>query len=107
MSPGDEAYIHPRSFGTNPESVTERVLAALRGEVEGVAIAVKHFPGHGMTLEDTHETLGVGSVDFDQWRNDHGAPFQAAIDRAVPMVMTGHLVLPQWMTCLPRCLSAG
>jgi len=94
VSPGPNAYIHPRSFGPNVEQVSRHVLAALDGSIAGVAVAVKHFPGHGVTDEDTHETLGLSDLDFDSWRDEHGAPFRAAIDRDVALVMMGHLVVP-------------
>ena len=94
VSPGPDAYIHPRSFGSDVENVSQHVIAALEGSIQGVAVAVKHFPGHGVTDEDTHETLGVSELDFTTWRDEHGAPFRAAIDRGVDLVMMGHLVAP-------------
>lgn len=95
VSPGEDAYIHPRAFGTETEEVSARVRAALQGSIDGVAVAVKHFPGHGLTVDDTHETLGVAEEDFDQWSERHAPPFRAAIDDQVPLLMLGHLVLDE------------
>jgi len=95
ISPGEEAFIHERAFGTDVDTVTPRVAAALDGSIPGVAVAVKHFPGHGLTFEDTHETLGVGQTGFEQWRDSHATPFRVAIDQGVPMLMLGHLVLEE------------
>lgn len=93
VSPGEDAYIHSRSFGSEPREVSARVKAALQGSIDGVAVAVKHFPGHGLTVEDTHETLGVAEEDVDQWGQNHAIPFQTAVDEQVPVLMLGHLVM--------------
>lgn len=93
LSPGEDAYIHDRSFGSDPNEVSARVEAALQGSIDGVAVTVKHFPGHGLTVEDTHKTLGVAEEDADQWAESHAIPFRAAVDEQVPLLMLGHLVM--------------
>lgn len=93
VSPGDDAYIHERSFGTDAAEVSDYVAAALDGSVSGVATAVKHFPGHGLTTEDTHETIGASSIALSTWFDDHAPPFLTAVNRRVPMLMFGHLVV--------------
>lgn len=104
VSPGAEAYIHSRSFGTDTELVTEHVAAAAAATVSGVGMVVKHFPGHGLTEEDTHRTLGVSSLSREEWESIHAPPFLAAIERAVPALMTGHLVVED-VDSLPASLS--
>ena len=50
--------IGKRSFGKTAQEVTPMVIAFAKGLVdEGVQPVVKHFPGHGNTLEDSHEGL--------------------------------------------------
>src|SRR5262245_33754466 len=50
--------IGPRAFGTEPADVAARVGEALRGFREsGVAACLKHFPGHGDTVLDSHLAL--------------------------------------------------
>lgn len=93
VSPGEEAYIHNRSYGTDPSLVRDHVEAALAGSIQGVAVTVKHFPGHGITADDTHETVASTDIAFDEWRDIHGAPFRVATDQQVPMLMFGHLVV--------------
>jgi len=95
VSPGQDAYIHSRAFGSEPEEVSARVKAALQGSIDGVAVAVKHFPGHGLTVDDTHKTLGVAEEDFDQWSERHAPPFRAAVNEQVPLLMLGHLVMEE------------
>ena len=93
VSPGEDAYIHERSYGTDSSLVRDHVEAALGGSIQGVAVTVKHFPGHGITADDTHETVASTDVSFDEWRDIHGAPFRVATDQQVPLLMFGHLVV--------------
>ena len=93
VSPGADAYIHERSFGTDAADVADYVSAALDGSIPGVATAVKHFPGHGLTSEDTHETIGESSIALSTWFDDHAPPFLTAVNTRVPMLMFGHLVV--------------
>jgi beta-N-acetylhexosaminidase len=104
VSPGESAFIHERSFGDTPELVADYVVAALDGSVEGVASAVKHFPGHGLTTADTHEGAATANVSYDTWLNNHALPFQTAIDADVPIVMFGHLIVGE-VDSLPASLS--
>jgi len=94
VSPGSDAYIHERSFGTDAAEVADYVSAALDGSVDGVATAVKHFPGHGLTSEDTHETIGESSIALSTWFDEHAPPFLTAVNKRVPLLMFGHLVVP-------------
>ncbi len=93
VSPGEDAYIHERSFGTDPVEVSQFVEAAVGGDVGGVATAVKHFPGHGLTPDDTHDGVAHSSISYDNWLAQHALPFQIAIDDEVPLLMFGHLVV--------------
>lgn len=94
VSPGEDAYIHDRSFGEDPAVVADHVSAALDGRVEGVAVAVKHFPGHGVSKEDTHRVIARSTISLGNWFDQHAPPFALAVDKDVEMVMLGHLVIP-------------
>ena len=44
-----------RAFGNDPEAVSEMVAMMVQGlQKEGIFATLKHFPGHGDTLEDSH-----------------------------------------------------
>ena len=77
-----------RSFGADPATVTAYARAFLHAhERAGVLAAIKHFPGHGSSLGDTHER----SVDVSStWRAEELEPFRALATQA-PLVMTGHI----------------
>jgi beta-N-acetylhexosaminidase len=61
---------------------------------EGVAAAVKHFPGLGEAALDSHEGLPV--LDGDRARLDavELAPFRAAIVAGAEAVMSAHVAVP-------------
>lgn len=88
--------IHVRAFGDDPQLVARLGAAVVRGMQGGaVAAAVKHFPGHGDTAEDSH--TGLPRVDRTQEAAlaVDVAPFAAVISQAAPaMVMTAHIQYP-------------
>jgi len=91
VTPGPIAYIHPRSFGSDPNAVAAQVTAALEGRVEGVAQTLKHFPGHGMVNGDSHREIPQTALDRAQWRLTHAVPFQAGIDQGAELLMMAHI----------------
>jgi beta-N-acetylhexosaminidase len=87
--------IATRAFGTDPRRVAELVTAFVEGCRRGGALATaKHFPGHGDTHEDSHHALpAVNASGVLLWERDL-APFRAAIEADVPLVMTAHVRYP-------------
>jgi beta-N-acetylhexosaminidase len=86
--------INIRSFGEDPQRVSEYVAAFVRGVEENGALATaKHFPGHGDTSTDSH--LDLPKVSGDRARLDRVElpPFRAAIAAGVSTIMTGHLAV--------------
>ena len=82
-----------RSYGEDPDRVGRLGAAAVRAmEVSGVAATVKHFPGHGDTVVDSH--LGLPLVTHDLRRLDRIelAPYRQAIAAGCAAVMTAHIV---------------
>ena len=91
------SFIGNRSFGGDPAVVSTMVAAAVDGlQQSGVAAAVKHWPGHGATPEDSHEKLPTLDVARSLWEERDLPPFRAAIDQDVSIVLVGHLALSQF-----------
>ncbi|GAA1809547.1 glycoside hydrolase family 3 protein [Nesterenkonia flava] len=100
--------IGSRSFGSQPEAVAQLALAGIRGLAEGgLSGSVKHFPGHGSVTEDSHYTLPVQEASLEQLRERDWAPFAAAVEAGVPMVMMGHLEVPALEEGVASSLSAA
>jgi beta-N-acetylhexosaminidase len=87
--------INTRSFGEDPEQVSENVAAFIRGaKSHGMLTTAKHFPGHGDTDTDSH--LGVARVggDLARLQNVELKPFANAIHAGVDSIMVAHLAVP-------------
>lgn len=91
----DNPVIGLRSFGENPEAVSEKGIAYARGlENTGILSVSKHFPGHGDTSEDSHETLPVVRHNRARLDSVELLPFKRYIYDGFGGIMTGHLYVP-------------
>ncbi|CAN5758947.1 hypothetical protein BH23GEM5_BH23GEM5_26800 [soil metagenome] len=91
----DNPVIGPRSFGKTPEQVIEAAIPFIRAlEAEGVAGCPKHFPCHGDTSVDSHRELPVVDREFEELERIELAPFRAAVEAGVRLVMTAHVLFP-------------
>lgn len=91
----DNPIINVRGFGDEPRMVGELGAAFIAGAQRYGAIAcAKHFPGHGETSVDSHESLPVLSVSRSRLELYDLLPFRRAIDGGVKSIMVGHLAVP-------------
>ncbi|HEY3216049.1 MAG TPA: glycoside hydrolase family 3 N-terminal domain-containing protein [Candidatus Eisenbacteria bacterium] len=85
--------IGPRAFGDDPAAVGRAVGETVRGfRAAGVASCLKHFPGHGDTLLDSHHALPRGPADRDRLESRELKPFRDNLD--ADSIMTAHVVYP-------------
>ena len=85
--------IGTRSFGSTAAVAARHTVACIDGFHDGgVATCVKHFPGHGDTVADSH--LGTARVEasIDMMVGRELVPFRAAIAAGVDAVLTAHIV---------------
>lgn len=102
LTPVADVNLHPRNpiisiraFGTEPDAVAQHVhtyVTACRDE--GLITTAKHFPGHGRTADDTHETLPAVDADVNTLQATDLVPFRAAIAAGGDTVMTTHAAFP-------------
>ncbi|MCE0555631.1 glycoside hydrolase family 3 N-terminal domain-containing protein [Motilimonas sp. E26] len=98
--------IDTRSFGDQVHKVSAHAAGAVRGLHQGNIIAcAKHFPGHGDTQGDTHRDIPQVNKSYDELKANDLAPFQAAINAGVDVVMTSHILYPKLDTQHPATLS--
>jgi beta-N-acetylhexosaminidase len=92
--PGASDVIGDRALGSEPMRVAALGRAILSGlQSGGVVGVVKHMPGHGRALLDTHKALPVVDASEAELASDL-APFAALRD--APMGMTCHVVFSAW-----------
>ena len=85
-----------RAFSEDPHIVAEFTRAYVRGmHAAGMAATLKHFPGHGSVLEDTHFDDAVDGRSLDEIRALDLVPFVAGIEAKADAVMMAHVVYPQ------------
>jgi beta-N-acetylhexosaminidase len=86
------ASVGTRSYGSDRERVGLLATAAVRGfESAGVAACLKHFPGLGKSLVDTHVDLAVISGPLDDLYRTDMIPFRRVIQSGVASVMITHV----------------
>ncbi|MDR2012271.1 MAG: beta-N-acetylhexosaminidase [Rhodanobacter sp.] len=87
--------IGTRAFDADPQIVSELAQAYLRGmRLAGMAATIKHFPGHGSVVEDTHFDSALDSRSFDELRAADLVPFGDTIAAGAEAVMMAHVVYP-------------
>lgn len=92
----DNTVVKRRSYGSDPQMVAEMVIGNLKGlKQHQVYGCVKHFPGHGATLGDTHEGYSYTDKSWEELKGADTVPFQESISWGVDFVMVGHISLPQ------------
>ncbi|CAM3411959.1 glycoside hydrolase family 3 N-terminal domain-containing protein [Mycolicibacterium frederiksbergense] len=88
------AAIGDRSFGDDPETVTEYAGAYARGLRDaGVLPVLKHFPGHGRAAGDSH-TGAVSTPPLADLQNDDLVPYRTLTQQPPVAVMVGHMQVP-------------
>ncbi|HEV7313482.1 beta-N-acetylhexosaminidase [Sphingopyxis sp.] len=101
--PGASDVIGDRALGSEPMRVAALGRAILSGLQDGGVVGiVKHIPGHGRALLDSHKELPIVTAPDRDLQTDL-APFAALRDAA--MAMTCHVVFTAWDPDRPATLS--
>jgi beta-N-acetylhexosaminidase len=100
---GASDIIGDRALGSDPMQVAALGRVVLDGMASaGVVGIVKHMPGHGRALVDSHKELPVVTADAETLETDL-EPFERL--RSAPMGMTAHVVYDAWDPERPASLS--
>jgi len=88
---GAHDIIGDRSFGEDPMLVADLGRAVMDGLLDAAVMpVVKHIPGHGRALVDSHLALPVVDADAETLAAGDFAPFRSLRD--APWAMTAHVV---------------
>jgi len=92
--PGATDIVGDRALGSDPMQVAALGRAILDGLASaGVLGVIKHIPGHGRALVDSHLELPVVSASAEELSVDL-EPFERLRDAA--MGMTSHIIYTEW-----------
>jgi beta-N-acetylhexosaminidase len=101
--PGAHDIIGDRALGTEPMQVSALGRAILDGLASaGVVGVVKHMPGHGRALADSHHELPVVTASAEELEVDI-EPFERL--NWAPMGMVAHVLYTAWDEARPSSQS--
>ena len=83
-----------RSFSDDPKTVSEFGKAGIEGlHEEGLIVSLKHFPGHGDVMTDSHTGLSCIEASLEELREFELVPFKE-LTKDADMIMTAHIQYP-------------
>lgn len=90
----ENTVIGDRAFSSDAKVAADMVTACIEGfHDSGMITAIKHFPGHGDTYEDTHTSGAVVNKSWEELLECELIPFINNLDKT-DMVMISHITLP-------------
>lgn len=102
---GAHDVIGDRAFGAKAEMVADLGLAVCDGLLdEGVLPVIKHIPGHGRAMVDSHLSLPLVQTSRAELEAQDFAPFRILRDQ--PWAMTAHVVYTALDAAAPATTSA-
>ena len=88
--------LNDRCFGNEVEMVRLLALAYVEGSINAKILPVmKHFPGHGITDEDTHSNLITSDLALEHIINNDLVPFIDIYKKYPIPIMTSHIKFPK------------
>lgn len=88
--------IGSRAFSSDPEKAAQLVAACVEGfRDSGMLCTLKHFPGHGDTISDSHYGGAETGKNLEQLQECEFLPFAAGIEAGADCVMVGHISVPE------------
>ena len=92
------AIVATRGFGSDVATIERHAIAQLKAfQQNGVAVAVKHWPGEGFDDRDQHLVTTVNPLAMDEWEQNFGRLYRAAIAAGAMSVMSAHIALPAYV----------
>ncbi len=103
--PGADNVIGDRAYGTSPAIVSAIGRAVADGLGDGGVLPVlKHIPGHGRAMVDSHHQLPVVEAPREDLETIDFAAFRALAD--LPMAMSAHVIFSAYDPTRPATTSA-
>lgn len=101
---GAHDVIGDRAYGYTAQAVADMGRAAAEGLLEGgVLPVIKHIPGHGRSMVDSHKDLPRVDADHATLSAQDFEPFRQLAN--MPMAMTAHVIYSAFDSELPATTS--
>ncbi len=98
--------IGDRCYGENKEDVSKYGIEFMKELSNGgILPVVKHFPGHGATMQDSHIMLPIVTKSKTELENEDMQPFKEAIENGAEAIMVGHILARDIDKKYPASLS--
>jgi len=98
-------FLKNRCYGETAAEVADLARAVADGHLDGGVVPVlKHIPGHGRAMADSHYDLPHVTTPLEELDKTDFAPFRALND--LPMAMTAHIVF-ETLDPRPATLSSA
>jgi beta-N-acetylhexosaminidase len=92
------AIVATRGFGADVATIERHAIATMEEfQKQGIASAVKHWPGEGYDDRDQHLVTTINPLSMAEWEKTFGRLYRAAIDAGALSVMSGHIALPAFV----------
>ena len=92
------AIVATRGFGSDVEAIERHAIAQMRAfQKQGVASAIKHWPGEGYDDRDQHLVTTVNPLSMAEWEAHFGRLYRAGIEAGALSVMSAHIALPAFI----------
>ncbi|MCI8313028.1 MAG: glycoside hydrolase family 3 protein [Lachnospiraceae bacterium] len=88
--------VKKRSFGSDAELVSRMSMAVVKGlEEHGIYATLKHYPGHGATLSDSHKGYAYTDKTLEELMEEELIPFKEGISEDIHFIMVAHISVPE------------
>ena len=90
----DNTVIGDRAYSNDAAEAAKLVSAAVHGFIDGGIIpTLKHFPGHGDTLLDSHDGPVESDTPLETLRSREFLPFISGLEAGCDIVMLSHVTM--------------
>ena len=91
-----KTFLGKRIISSDEQVVARIGCACVEGlQIGGCLSIVKHFPGHGATAADSHNTTPVVKKTLEELEGYELYPFRQAVSAGVDGVMVAHISYPE------------
>lgn len=90
--PEADMVIGTRAYSSSPSEIVTMAKAVIKGfQEEGIVPVIKHIPGHGRALVDSHKALPVVETSIKELSERDFFPFKA-LAKSITWAMSAHVI---------------